>query len=339
VRVFRTLGRIGVTGLLFVVAVKKVFGSSADSAVTQEANPTEPVVKSAIRTVVAVFLVLPAGALLFNLSGVYPIAADKPHFALVRWFLETGRTRSVKFHSKGIQVPNLQDRSLFRNGFVLYRKNCQPCHGAPGVASEQIGLGINPKPPQLVTVGTHWTDSELFWITSHGLKMSGMPAFAPRLSDQDRWAVVAFLRRFSTLSATEYKDLAEAVDHGIEPANWGVDDDLGFGQLGRAHPATGRQLLRQYGCNVCHTIPNLGWGDVGPPLTGFAERQYIAGSLVNVPTNTMNWIMDPKKYKPNTAMPKLDVKPGEALDIAAYLYKLGSPKRIDTLKRTTPHAR
>ena len=73
----------------------------------------------------------------------------------------------------------------------------------------------------------------------------------------------------------------------------------------------------------------------GPLLTGFAERQYIAGSLVNVPTNAMNWIMNPQKYKPDAAMPKLDVKLREAADIAAYLYTLGSRKRIEALRRTS----
>lgn len=169
--------------------------------------------------------------------------------------------------------------------------------------------------------------------------MSGMPAFAPRLSDGDRWAIVAFLRRLGRLSPQEYHLLTVAVDQRVEPTSWGIDDDQGFARIRTGDRLIGRQLLSQYGCTTCHTIPDIGSGEVGPPLTGFAERQYIAGSLVNLPTNAMQWIMDPKKYKPNTAMPKLGVKSRDAVDIVAYLYSLGSPKRINALQQTSSRVR
>src|SRR5207248_909722 len=112
------------------------------------------------------------GGVLFMFSGIYNIAADEPHFAPLRWFLETGRTRSVQFHSRGIEVPaERSNPSLLTAGFVLYRKNCQPCHGAPGVPAEQIGRGNNPKPPPLETAAADWSDAELYWILSHGLKL------------------------------------------------------------------------------------------------------------------------------------------------------------------------
>src|SRR5205823_347553 len=134
------------------------------------------------------------GRLLFIESGWYNLAAHTPHFAPVRWALRTMRDRAVRFHSRGITVPDFGDPSLAAYGFSLYRKNCQPCQGAPGEPGEQIGRGINPKPPRLAGTIHRRTDSQLYWIVSRGLKMSGMPAFAPRLSDADRWDIVAFLR-------------------------------------------------------------------------------------------------------------------------------------------------
>src|SRR5947209_17585234 len=116
-------------------------------------------------------------------------------------------TRCVEFRSRDLHAPNLRDPSVLKQGIVLYRKNCQPCHGGPGAANEQLGRGINPKPPPLVIASTKWTDSELFWIVSHGLKMSGMPGFAPRLSEADVWSIVAFLRRLVLLAPAEYKQL------------------------------------------------------------------------------------------------------------------------------------
>lgn len=72
------------------------------------------------------------GSLLFIESGWYNLAADTPHFAAVRWALLTMRNRAVRFHSRGIAVPDLADPTLAAHGFSLYRKNCQLCHGAPG---------------------------------------------------------------------------------------------------------------------------------------------------------------------------------------------------------------
>src|SRR5207248_4427425 len=251
------------------------------------------VIKTAFVAIAACLALEVIAGLLFMASGMYNIAADEPHFTLARWILQAGRTRSVEFRSRGMKIPNLRDPSLVRNGIVLYRKNCQPCHGGPGVAEEQIGRGINPKPPYLVIAANDWTDSQLFWITSHGLKMSGMPGFGARLSDKDRWAIVAFLRRMVLLSPADYERFAAAADRGLsaEALDWVSNDDYGFAQL-KAHGNSrkGRDLLSTYGCTTCHTIPGVGGGYVGPPLTRFAERQYVAGLLVNVPATTVAWI-------------------------------------------------
>ena len=69
------------------------------------------------------------------------------------------------------------------------------------------------------------------------------------------------------------------------------------------------------------------------PLVGFAERQYIAGVLVSVSSNAVAWIIDPRHFKPATAMPRVGVPSADALDIAAYLYTSGDPKRIESLQR------
>jgi mono/diheme cytochrome c family protein len=293
------------------------------------------VVKIALLAIAMCIIAEIAGGVLFMASGTYNIAADQPHLAPVRWLLQAGRTRSVQFRSRGIHVPNLRDPLLLREGIVLYRKNCQPCHGGPGAANEQIGRGIDPKPPSLVIASNNWTDSDLFWIVAHGLKLSGMPGFAPRLSQTDLWAIVAFLRRMVLLSPADYRRLITAADQGVDPESmsW-PSDDYGFPQL-KAHGNSdrGRELLGKYGCMSCHTISGLGGASVGPPLTRFAERQYIAGSLLNVPSNAATWIADPKRFKPKTAMPNLNVQPTEALDITAYLYTLGSSSRLTALQK------
>ena len=86
----------------------------------------------------------------------------------------------------------------------------------------------------------------------------------------------------------------------------------------------GRKLLTAYGCGSCHEIPGVPGARsmVGPPLTDFGVRQYVAGDLVNTPVSLVRWIADPQSIEPGTVMPDLGVTPPEALDMAAYLYTL-----------------
>lgn len=86
----------------------------------------------------------------------------------------------------------------------------------------------------------------------------------------------------------------------------------------------GARLIIEYGCGACHTVPGI-WrarGRVGPPLDFFAERSFIGGELPNTPEMLVEWIMDPPRLIPATAMPRLNVGERDARDIAAYLYTL-----------------
>jgi cytochrome c2 len=95
-------------------------------------------------------------------------------------------------------------------------------------------------------------------------------------------------------------------------------------QLTGGDPERGRDIIRKYGCQTCHTIPGIvgANGQVGPPLAGIARRSYIGGVLPNAPTNMIRWIQDPKAVDPLTAMPNVGVTPADARHIAAYLYTL-----------------
>ncbi len=86
----------------------------------------------------------------------------------------------------------------------------------------------------------------------------------------------------------------------------------------------GRIALDGFGCGTCHVIPGVrgAVGKVGPPLSQFALRAYIAGQLPNEPENLLRWVQDPQGVEPGTAMPNLGVGPAVARDMAAYLYTL-----------------
>lgn len=86
--------------------------------------------------------------------------------------------------------------------------------------------------------------------------------------------------------------------------------------------------IAQYGCGSCHVIPGVSGanGRVGPPLTDFGDRAYIAGRARNEPEILVRWLLVPQSIDPETVMPPTGLSDSEARDIAAYLYTLTSDR-------------
>ncbi len=271
----------------------------------------------------------------FVYSGFYPIAASRPHTLITRWLLTTTMVRAVKRQAAGVRAPRLDEAALVRRGFVLYHAECEVCHGAPGVAAQQIGRGINPDPPRLPKAGAKWSDGEIYWIVANGMKMSGMPAMEAGHTPRDLWALVAFVRRMAWLSPREYAQMVAAAAGDSVAARtvaWLPRGDFGFAAMrARGNPDRGRRWIAQYGCGACHVVPGVSQavGQAGPPLQDFAARHYIAGEAINTPDNLVAWLLDPQSLEPGTVMPRVGLSPAQAYDVAAYLYTLGEATRLE----------
>lgn len=86
----------------------------------------------------------------------------------------------------------------------------------------------------------------------------------------------------------------------------------------------GRKALEAHACGVCHHIPGVRGPQaaVGPPLTAYARRIYIAGRLPNTEEQLARWIIEPGAFIPDTAMPAVGVSEDEARAMAAFLHSL-----------------
>jgi cytochrome c len=86
----------------------------------------------------------------------------------------------------------------------------------------------------------------------------------------------------------------------------------------------GRLAIAHYGCGACHVVPGVSGasGLVGPPLSHWAGRSYIAGAVPNSQEYLIRWLVDPQTIEPGTAMPNLNISEQDARHIAAYLYTL-----------------
>lgn len=258
--------------------------------------------------------------------GAYNVAATEQHTAAVYRLLDHAMRRSVKLRASTIRPPDLNDAQRVQSGLQHYRDKCLQCHGAPGIAPQDFGRGMAPAPANLVATAREWQAAEIFWTVKHGIKMTGMPAWQYRMSDQDIWDVVAFVKMLPTLSPQIYAAWNEAMPvapakpaDGVPLAAAAAAQEVALGD-----PELGRRALEQYLCATCHRIPGVASATkhVGPPLNGIATRQYIAGVLPNTPANMVLWIKHPRQINPLSAMPDLDVQEEDARDIAAYLYTL-----------------
>jgi mono/diheme cytochrome c family protein len=150
----------------------------------------------------------------FIVSGSYAVGADNAHGFLDRIAGYT-RGRSVAREADGIAVPPLTDPQQIAMGAHHYKEMCTGCHLAPGMAENEMRPGMDPKPPKLAE-RKHPDAREDFWIIKHGIKMTAMPAWGKSHSDDEIWAMTAFLQKLPGMSQAQYASLTAGDEHDHE---------------------------------------------------------------------------------------------------------------------------
>ncbi|MDB5506797.1 MAG: hypothetical protein JWR75_1435 [Devosia sp.] len=90
------------------------------------------------------------------------------------------------------------------------------------------------------------------------------------------------------------------------------------------NPDRAPALIVRFGCAGCHSIRGVpeAVGQSGPSLNGVAREIYVAGIAPSTVDNLLDWIVDPQRMDPQTAMPRTGISRDEARDVATYLYSL-----------------
>ena len=278
-------------------------------------------------TIVVLAILGALGAAGFVYSGMYNVAAADQHTAPVFWVLKTTMRRAVERHSHSVVVPPLDDPMQIARGRILFVTHCSRCHGAPGVAPEPFALGLRPAPANLANTGLEWVPAQIYWAITNGLKLTGMPAWEFRLTNDEIWSIVAYVRRMPYEAPRRFRE--ELVESGaspppVRPAQSAPTTHNALGQAIGGDPDRGRYVLLQYGCITCHDIPGVVGAaiPVGPPPAGMGVRSFIGGVMPNTPENMVRWLLAPQQYVPDGAMPNLGVSERDARDMAAYLGSL-----------------
>jgi mono/diheme cytochrome c family protein len=169
-----------------------------------------------IRILIALIVLLAAAAAGFVYSGVYDVSAASSEPAWRAHLFETVKDRSIDRRvDAAAKAPQLTDPQLIRTGLIHFNEMCVTCHGAPGVPKSEIGMGLNPDPPDLAHEGAEQSPARLFWVLKNGIKMTGMPAFGMTHTDDQIWSMVAFLKQLPKLSPEQYAAMLR--EAGVHP--------------------------------------------------------------------------------------------------------------------------
>ena len=278
--------------------------------------------KKAMWTLLAMGVAGAGAAALFVALGLYDISATRQHTQAVYTLLETTMHQSVERQARAVRVPPPGRTRSPARGALCYQAHCVQCHGGPGTAQGPMGRSMQPLPGPLVDASARWSPAELYWITRHGIKMSGMPAWQHHIAEDDLWALVAFLQRLPRLTAAEFRAATAATTEPHGAAVCAAPQDAT--RLLPADALRGQRALTQFACSACHLIPGVTGSrvHVGPPLAGVGSRSLIAGAVANTPEQMVRWIRAPQSVDPMTTMPDMQVGEQDARDMAAFLATL-----------------
>jgi mono/diheme cytochrome c family protein len=148
--------------------------------------------------VVALVVVCGVTFLVIN-RGWIPIGADNPPGALERRLAHMATDAYVARNAPRQENPVQPAAASLGEGARAYEKNCALCHGGFGQRISPLRTKFSPPVPQIVNRVPHDEDANLWWITKHGTRLTGMPAWDGILSDDEIWKIIAFVKHSDKL--------------------------------------------------------------------------------------------------------------------------------------------
>jgi putative copper export protein/mono/diheme cytochrome c family protein len=153
-----------------------------------------------IRVEIAVALAAVIIGLALCLAGLawrrYRMAMILVGLALVAFFLPSFRILLVAAYPSSFDVsPVAYTTESIVRGARLYPRNCASCHGPAGRGDGPAAAALKVPPADLTAAHVlDHSEGDIFWWLSAGIGESGMPSFADRLSENERWDLVNWVR-------------------------------------------------------------------------------------------------------------------------------------------------
>lgn len=110
--------------------------------------------------------------------------------------VQTRVVEKVPVDFAGRVNPLPDDEATIERGRRLFVATCASCHGERGDGNGIAAPGLVPPPASFRDPGRFEGkgDDFLFWRISKGSPGTAMPAFGATLSEEDRWAILRFIR-------------------------------------------------------------------------------------------------------------------------------------------------
>jgi mono/diheme cytochrome c family protein len=237
-------------------------------------------------------------------------------------------------------------------GKHLYDANCAQCHGAEG-KGDGFGAPFLVPPPRDLTAGQFKfrttaggqlpTDEDLFRTISRGANGTGMPPWQYLLNDEERWALVDYVKtfdaRFADGRTRKAMPLPEAPGRSRSVAN-------------------GHQVYTKMQCAKCHGEDGRGVGPASNEMvdakgrhvnalnftqpaayrTGFTEREIIRTletGMNGVPMPSYSGVMSSQEQYDLVAYLMSRAAPGsgnQKRQLAKSMEGLGTPDRVIQLR-------
>lgn len=131
--------------------------------------------------------------------GLFPIGADNPPGTIERNLASRAMNVYVDKHMPAGENPMAPTPANLSAGAKEYEEHCAVCHGGASAKLSPLREKFSPPAPQLINKIPHDPDAWLFWVTKHGVRLTGMPAWDGILSDDEMWQTVAFIKHSNKL--------------------------------------------------------------------------------------------------------------------------------------------
>ncbi len=177
--------------------------------------------------------------------------------------LSTPAAAKVSFSDLPVPPKPAVTSELLDHGKSIYLRNCAACHGVKGDGKGDAAAFLLPKPRNFVQAnfrlrstpgGRLPTDDDLFRAVSLGMPGTPMPPWKVMLNESDRWAVVEYLKTFSSRFAATNQDPATVISLGNPPPR----DEASLTQ--------GKALFTKLACITCHGETGHGDGSSAASL-------------------------------------------------------------------------
>lgn len=114
-------------------------------------------------------------------------------------------TGAPAFDITKVTEPWVETPEIITYGQKVFANSCSLCHGNLGKGDGSAGMGLNPRPRNLVegvwTRGPAMTDH--FKVVSNGIPGSSMASFKAQIKIPDRWALVHFINSITQNKSKE----------------------------------------------------------------------------------------------------------------------------------------